>query len=49
VVLLFRLVDPCEGLIKVGGRNVTAVGLQKLRQQMAVVPQSALIMDGTIR
>ena len=49
VVLLFRLVDACEGSIKVGGVDITQVGLQTLRQRMAVIPQNPLLMEGSIR
>ena len=44
--MLFRLQDPSAGVIKVGGIDITQIGLQRLRKQMAVIPQSPLLMDG---
>lgn len=49
VVLLFRIVDPCEGLVMLDGVDITAVGLQRLRRAMAVIPQQPLMMAGTVK
>ena len=47
--MLFRLVEPCAGTVLVGGIDIASIGLQTLRQQMAVIPQHPLLMDGTVR
>jgi ABC-type multidrug transport system fused ATPase/permease subunit len=49
VAMLFRLVDACEGSVLVSGVDITKVGLQTLRRCMGVIPQSPLLMAGTIR
>ena len=49
VVLLFRLVEAAGGLVLIDGVDIKTVGLQKLRQCMAVIPQQPLLMDGSLR
>ena len=49
VALLFRLLDACEGSVLVDGVDVTTVGLQTLRRCMGVIPQSPLLMAGSVR
>ena len=41
--------DACEGDICIAGVDIRKVGLQALRRCMAVIPQSPLLMDGTLR
>lgn len=45
----FRMVEPDEGRILVGGREASAVPLPELRSQLAIVPQDPLIFSGTLR
>jgi ABC-type multidrug transport system fused ATPase/permease subunit len=46
--LLLRLYDPVEGTVRMGGRDLRALTLRSLRGKVAVVPQDAWILDGTI-
>lgn len=46
---LFRLVDLNEGVIKIDGQEITASGLHLLRKQIAFIPQSPFLIQGTIR
>ena len=46
--LLLRLYDPVEGTIQMAGRDIREFTLRSLRGRVAVVPQDAWILDGTI-
>ena len=46
---LFRLVDPCAGAIRIDGRDVARLGLQDLRDAMAIIPQDPTLFRGTVR
>jgi ABC-type multidrug transport system fused ATPase/permease subunit len=46
---LFRLTELTEGAITVDGVNVSEIGLRKLRNSLAVVPQDAFLISGTLR
>jgi len=47
-VLLFRLVDAAEGKIMIDGENVSNIGLLTLRRGMAIIPQEALLLEGSV-
>ncbi len=47
--LLARLFDPQEGHVMVEGVDLADVRLQSLRRQVALVPQEAQILSGTVR
>jgi ATP-binding cassette subfamily B protein len=49
VSLLQRFHDPCEGTIRVDGRDVRAFKQSSVRQQIGVVLQDALLFNETIR
>ncbi|KZO98300.1 multidrug resistance-associated ABC transporter [Calocera viscosa TUFC12733] len=46
---LFRMVDICGGEILVDGVNINEIGLSVLRKQLAIIPQDALLFQGTLR
>ncbi|MET7691067.1 ABC transporter ATP-binding protein [Streptomyces sp. NPDC005483] len=47
--LLTRFYDPSAGVITLDGVPLTHMGLEFLRQQVALLPQETLILNGTIR
>jgi ABC-type multidrug transport system fused ATPase/permease subunit len=47
--LLFRLYDPTEGAIRVGGTDVRAPHPEHLRERVAVVTQDVQLFSGTVR
>ncbi|CED82131.1 multidrug resistance-associated abc transporter [Phaffia rhodozyma] len=49
VQALFRIVELSGGSIEVDGRDISEIGLDALRQGLAVVPQDALLYAGTVR
>ena len=46
---LFRLVDLNQGTITIDGENINKAGLHLLRKQIAFIPQSPFLIQGTIR
>ncbi|KAI6217744.1 ABC transporter, ATP-binding protein [Aphelenchoides fujianensis] len=46
--LLFRLVDPFEGAIEIGGANINDLG-RKLREILTIIPQDPILFCGTLR
>lgn len=49
VNLIARFYDPVQGRICVDGRDLRAVQVQSLRQQIGIVPQETLLFGGTVR
>jgi ATP-binding cassette subfamily B protein len=47
--LLTRFYDPSTGVITLDGVPLTHLGLEFLREQIALLPQETLILNGTIR
>ena len=47
--LLTRFYDPSAGVITLDGVPLTHMGLEFLREQVALLPQETLILNGTIR
>ena len=39
LVALFRLIQPCDGDMRVDGRSITGVKVNSLRRQLSIVPQ----------
>jgi ATP-binding cassette subfamily B protein len=48
LALLLRLYDPTRGSVTMGGHDFRQLKLRSLRSRIAVVPQDAWILDGTI-
>ena len=46
---LFRIVNVQAGSIHVDGKNLADMGLDVLRQRLALVPQDSLLFKGTLR
>ncbi|CAD6567059.1 MAG: hypothetical protein TREMPRED_003289 [Tremellales sp. Tagirdzhanova-0007] len=46
---LFRTVELCGGKISVDGRDLRGLGLDTLRQKLAIIPQDAFLFGGTVR
>ena len=46
---LFRVVNLSAGAIEIDGRNIAEMGLQPLRDHLALVPQDGLLFRGTVR
>lgn len=49
IALLLRYYDPDRGAIFLDGRNIDSLNVQALRQAIGLVPQRALLFNGTIR
>ena len=47
--VLFRLVNPESGTIFIDGQDYMSAGLQQIREQMSVIPQSAVIFAASLR
>ncbi|GAA5994171.1 uncharacterized protein JCM10292_001909 [Rhodotorula paludigena] len=46
---LFRVVELTSGSIEVDGIDISKIGLADLRKKIAIIPQDALLFNGTIR
>merc|ERR1711924_410374 len=49
MVLLFRIVEASAGAVLLDGVNVAQLGLHRLRQAMAIIPQEPLLLEGSVR
>jgi ATP-binding cassette, subfamily B, bacterial len=47
--LLFRFYQPDAGRILIDGQDIAGIQVQALRRQIGLVPQRALMFDGTVR
>jgi ABC-type transport system involved in Fe-S cluster assembly fused permease/ATPase subunit len=47
MVALFRLVEPCGGSIIIDGIATKDIGLKRLRQALAMIPQEAVLIEGS--
>eukprot|EP00931_Biecheleriopsis_adriatica_P020416 TRINITY_DN13651_c0_g1_i2.p1 TRINITY_DN13651_c0_g1~~TRINITY_DN13651_c0_g1_i2.p1 ORF type:complete len:1291 (+),score=188.31 TRINITY_DN13651_c0_g1_i2:115-3987(+) len=46
---LFRVVEPCSGLISIDGFNISSLGVHTLRRHLAIIPQEPVIFSGSLR
>src|SRR5690606_22484626 len=46
---LFRIIEAAEGNISIDGLNTSEIGLNDLRQKLAIIPQDASLFEGTVR
>ncbi|TNY22115.1 P-loop containing nucleoside triphosphate hydrolase protein [Rhodotorula diobovata] len=46
---LFRIVEVSAGSIEVDGIDISTIGLSDLRKKIAIIPQDALLFNGTVR
>ena len=46
---LLRLVEPCGGAVHIDGVDISTVGLRRLRESVAIIPQEPTLLAGTLR
>ena len=46
---LFRILEATEGRIIIDGVDISSVGLDKLRNNLTIIPQDPALMEGTLR
>jgi ATP-binding cassette, subfamily B, bacterial len=46
--LLTRLMDPTQGVVRVGDVDVSTVGFESLRDRVVMVPQEGMLFSGTV-
>ncbi|KAL8290351.1 hypothetical protein RQP46_002609 [Phenoliferia psychrophenolica] len=49
MMALFRIVELTSGSIEIDGLDISKIGLSDLREKIAIIPQDALLFNGTIR
>ena len=49
IALLLRMYEPDAGRILLDGQDITEINLKDLRRQIGVVPQRALLFNGSVR
>lgn len=49
LVALFRLVEVTSGRISVDGVDLSTIGINDVRKAMSIIPQDAVLYQGTIR
>jgi ATP-binding cassette subfamily C (CFTR/MRP) protein 1 len=46
---LFRIIEAAAGAIDIDGLDISSIGLQDVRSNLAIIPQDAAMFEGTIR
>jgi len=49
MVALFRIVEAAGGAILIDGQDISELGLNALRSQLAIIPQDPVLYSGTVR
>jgi len=49
ISMLMRFIEPQSGRVLIDGIDIAGVGLTRLREQIAVVPQNVFLFNGTVR
>jgi ABC-type multidrug transport system fused ATPase/permease subunit len=49
MLALFRTTELESGSIKIDGLNIREIGLDRLRRSISIIPQDAILFEGTIR
>jgi ABC-type multidrug transport system fused ATPase/permease subunit len=49
VSVLFRLIDPLDGQVRIDGMDTKTLGLEALRSRISIIPQEPVLMMGTVR
>ncbi|CAJ0935675.1 unnamed protein product, partial [Mesorhabditis belari] len=48
-LVLFRIVEPCGGVIQLDGIDIQSLGLHDLRKNITIIPQDPVLFSGTLR
>jgi ABC-type multidrug transport system fused ATPase/permease subunit len=49
LVLLFRIIEPRSGRVIIDGIDTSVLGLQHLRRNLGIIPQTPVMFSGTLR
>nr|QCO69321.1 ABCC1 [Prorocentrum lima] len=49
LLALFRIVEPFSGSLVLDGQDMLTMGLQDLRASLAIIPQEAILFEGSLR
>ncbi|SCV70351.1 BQ2448_1745 [Microbotryum intermedium] len=49
VMSLFRMVELSSGQIVIDGKDISKLGLDQLRSKLSIIPQEAVLFNGTLR
>lgn len=49
VTLLFRLLEPQSGVVRVDGQDISTLGLLTVRRAMCIIPQQPLLLKASVR